>query len=767
MKYKDNLCKKFLKNLSNKKGEVSYISVVIVFFVILVFLVTFFGYWETTHRIELTQENVQLSLDNYLMDHYSDLYSPLANGGKNSEDQEDKYKRTFQKIFAQLDTEKIAEYMDKDSPYTVTNDGDTITAVDKEGKTAFKISDLKLDYKLSTKYINSNSGSNVTGEVNFQPELIAEYKVETPLNLALVKPVVNFDTYTSSSYKLKYVNEYDDDGNKIAESDNDEPNLDTKIARYTLHFNDGTTQNKSASYRPILVQKLPIPKRDNYMFAGWYKSKLLTGSTYASTPSTYEGDVDYYAKWVNSYHEISNEVKVTFAYYDIVVPSTIAGSLSSTPSTYSYTYNGLPGSCFDYYGKDNQKINFSKVIKYAAENTRNPDNYAHSYYYWPSQAEAEEGIQTLPDYHSTPTTNSDGEWVYKNYSKQTYHPDTYGNPQTSGEKFVTYYDNEGNEIPESDIYEQNANISEVKVWYVNTLKKYKVTAYIVDEDTSEFEENSNGNFVGTKKVVFPNIFYDSALGYPSDDIALKYGVTNITPPLITKKSFTHNGTTYYLQYWAHDKKGNGIVSAYPRYNYRVHSNETLYAIYDTKEFQKIGLSTLSPYVNTYTASNNVTTYRIGGVLTPYNCPDNDTNIKKVGVLFIRANADVIENSTDEDCQRLRNNIIKGLNEGKYAENTSDVLQAKIFPDSDQIFTSTIPGYIYNAKGRLNNKNKGNFTINFTEKTIKNYSMYAIQVMYYDAINPLTGEKYGWILGDNMIKYKFDSNCNYIITDIAK
>ena len=749
---------KFKKVISNKKGDASYVSVVIVMFVILVFFATFLGYWHTNQKIELTEENIQLALDNYLMDHYSDLYEPLANGGKDSKMTEETYKRTFQSIFDKLNVETVAKYMEKNSPYTITNDKDNITAYDTEGDVAFKLNDISLSYKLDSKYANGN------GEVNFQPKLIADYKVETVINLALVKPTINYSTESFSSYKLKYVNEYDDNGTKKAESDNNTPDLSNKTAKYTLHYNDNKTANLSDNYKPSEVKNLPIPRRTNYTFAGWYRSTVLSGATYASTPSTYEGDVDYYAKWVNSYHEISNEVKVTFAYYDIVVPSTIAGSLSSTPSTYSYTYNGLPGSCFDYYGKDNQKINFSKVIKYAAENTRDPDNYAHSYYYWTSQAEAEEGIQTLPDYHSTPTTNNSGEWVYENYSKQTYHPDTYGNPQTSGEKFVTYYDNEGNEIPESDIYEQNANISEVKVWYVNTLKKYKVTAHIVNEDTSEFEENSKGLFVGTKRVVIPNIFYQNPLG-EINELAEKFGVKNITPDLITKEKFVHNNNTYYFQYWSHDKEGNGIVSAYPRYNYRVHSNETLYAIYETKEFQKIGLSTLSPYVNTYTTSNNVTTYRIGGVLTPYNCPDNDTNIKKVGVLFIRTNADVIENSTDEDCQRLRNNIIKGLNEGKYAENTSDVLQAKIFPDSDQIFTSTIPGYIYNAKGRLNNKNKGNFTINFTKKTIKNYSMYAIQVMYYDAINPLTGEKYGWILGDNMIKYKFDSNCNYDITSI--
>lgn len=748
---------KFKKAISNKKGDASYVSVVIVMFVILVFFATFLGYWHTNQKIELTEENMQLALDNYLMDHYSNLYEPLANGGKDSKMTEETYKRTFQSIFDKLNVETVAKYMEKNSPYTITNDKDNITAYDTEGDVAFKLNDISLSYKLDSKYANGN------GEVNFQPKLIADYKVETVINLALVKPTINYSTESFSSYKLKYVNEYDDNGTKKAESDNNTPDLSNKTAKYTLHYNDNKTANLSDNYKPSEVKKLPIPRRTNYTFAGWYRSTVLSGATYSSTPSTYEGDVDYYAKWVNSYHEISNEVKVTFSYYDLDSSTTIDGDLSSTPNTYSYTYDGLPGSCFDYYGKDNQKINFSKVIKYAAENTHDPDNYAHSYYYWSSQAEAEEGIQTLPDYHSTPTTNSDGEWVYKNYSKQIYHPDTYGNPQTSGEKFVTYYDNKGNEISESDIYEENANISEVKVWYVNTPKKYKVTAYIVDKDTSEFEENSNGTFVGTKKVIIPNVFYNSNLGKVSV-VAINYGITNATPTLSTQESFTRNGTTYYFQYWGHSKYGNGVAGFYSRYTYKVTGNETLYAIYDTKKIEKVGLNILNPTVSKYTSSGTKK-FKLGGILTPYNCPDNDSNIKKVTTFFVRDNNESIENASDLEYQNFKDNIIDKLNDGNYANNTTSYLSISLYPNSDQIYTSKIPGFIYTANGLLTNKNRVNLTANMSESSVKGNTIYQIQAMYYDATNPLTGDKYGWILSDNTIKFKFDTNCNYDITSI--
>lgn len=755
---------KFKKAISNKKGDTSYVSVIIVIFVILVFFATFLGYWHTTQKIELTEENMQLALDNYLMDHYSDLYEPLANGGKDSKMTEETYKRTFQSIFDKLDVETVAKYMEKNSPYTITNDKDNITAYDTEGDIAFKLNDISLKYKLDSKYANGN------GEVNFQPKLIADYKVETAINLALVKPTINYSTESFSSYKLKYVNEYDDNGTKKAESDNNAPDLSNKTAKYTLHYNDNKTANLSDNYKPSEVKNLPIPRRTNYTFAGWYRSTVLTGATYSSTPSTYEGDVDYYAKWVNSYHEISNDVKITFAYYGLASETgTASGTLSSTPSTYSYTYDGLPGTCFDYYGKDNQKINFSKVIQYAAKNTKDPDNYAHSYYYWTSQTEAEKGIQTLPNYNTTPTTNSEGEWVYKNYTKQVYHPSTYGQPQSSGEKFVTYYDNEGNEISENDIYEKNANISEVKVWYVNAPKKFKVTAYIVDKDTSEFEENSAGTFTGTKEVIIPNVFYGSNIGsIKSDDIAYKYGIRNSTSALTTSNQFTHNGKTYYFQYWAHDKEGNGTTGTYPRYTYKIMTNETLYAIYDTKELQKIGLNILNPNVNLSTTSAGVTKYGLSGVVTPYNCPDNDTNITKVAGFYIRDKNDVLSNCTKEEFDKLKSFLVKKLVDNKYEANSSKQLAVTIYPDSDQLAITKIQGLIFNANGLLTNKNRVNINCTFNSTAVKSdKNFYFVQAMYYNGTNPLTGEKYGWILSDNTIKFKFDDNGNYTVSEFSK
>ena len=179
------------------------------------------------------------------------------------------------------------------------------------------------------------------------------------------------------------------------------------------------------------------------------------------------------------------------------------------------------------------------------------------------------------------------------------------------------------------------------------------------------------------------------------------------------------------------------------------------------------MSTLTPNVNQYTTSAGVKKYKLRGDFTPYNCPDKDADIKKIAVLFIRTTSDAIDNCTDTEFQSFRDNIAKKLTEGGYSDKTGSSVTVGVYPDSDQILQSKVTGYMYPAQGNLSNKNRATTNVNFGASTVKNYSMYQIHAMYYDKINPLTGEKYGWIIGDNIVKFKFDADCNYTITDIVK
>lgn len=74
---------------------------------------------------------------------------------------------------------------------------------------------------------------------------------------------------------------------------------------------------------------------------------------------------------------------------------------------------------------------------------------------------------------------------------------------------------------------------------------------------------------------------------------------------------------------------------------------------------------------------------------------------------------------------------------------------------------------FNANGLLTNKNRVNIVAGFTAKSLTNNNIYLIEAMYYNGTNPLTGEKYGWILSDNTIRFKFDDKCNSTVSEFSK
>ena len=115
--------------------------------------------------------------------------------------------------------------------------------------------------------------------------------------------------------------------------------------------------------------------------------------------------------------------------------------------------------------------------------------------------------------------------------------------------------------------------------------------------------------------------------------------------------------------------------------------------------------------------------------------------------------------------KFKNNIITELNAGKYGEGTTQVTKFTIQPSNNQVYQNELRGSALYCKGFLSNYNRILIGAKYTEDSLKDQTIYMIQALYYDKINPLTGEKYGWILSDNTIKFKFDTNCNYDITSI--
>ena len=69
---------------------------------------------------------------------------------------------------------------------------------------------------------------------------------------------------------------------------------------------DGTVPVKSYSYNQTSYPKLPVPVRDGYTFAGWYKDAKYKSKVSSLTKTMYE-DLELHAKWTGKSYTVTFE----------------------------------------------------------------------------------------------------------------------------------------------------------------------------------------------------------------------------------------------------------------------------------------------------------------------------------------------------------------------------------------------------------------------------------------------------------------------------
>ena len=72
-----------------------------------------------------------------------------------------------------------------------------------------------------------------------------------------------------------------------------------QVCTVTYHVNDGSIQDQSnyESYRVGVGLTLPIPKKEGFLFRGWYPTEDFSGEAVTAIGSDAAGDKIYYAKW--------------------------------------------------------------------------------------------------------------------------------------------------------------------------------------------------------------------------------------------------------------------------------------------------------------------------------------------------------------------------------------------------------------------------------------------------------------------------------------
>ncbi|MGN1139378.1 MAG: RICIN domain-containing protein [Ruminococcus sp.] len=386
-----------------------------------------------------------------------------------------------------------------------------------------------------------------------------------------------------------------------------------------------------------------------------------------------------------------------------------------------------------------------QAVNVSSEAKESIDNILDEYVLWTSLKDATLGIAQEVNLHSADNSN---------YAESEYHTDCYGNPQTSGEKWVTYTSNKSQEIAEKIDGElsdnDKINLQTIDVWLFNKPKTYTVTYCSADSD---FSSDITGDFLvlqgESNQKTLKGIYYNQRLGDGTDtekteeipNFLENYGVqTYSSKNITTSKTITVNGLTYVFRGWSTDIDGKEIISSDILYRYRVTKDITLYPVYRKEGTDVIGLTATANSVDLSFADSDppAQTTRLNTMLNTYGCVDNDTNISDVSVIYVTdaktaisankasvqaAVQKALKNHTTDD--KTFNGDISGIGKGNYMiHNVGD------------------------GDVNLTTKNRVQFTTTFKNDALADQKFAVFVAMKY---------KGTWIVSDNYIYYQFDEN----------
>ncbi|MGN0501751.1 MAG: hypothetical protein ACI4HN_02405 [Ruminococcus sp.] len=457
---------------------------------------------------------------------------------------------------------------------------------------------------------------------------------------------------------------------------------------------------------------------------------------------------------------IDRYITVTLNYYNRAVVNGSPATMESDATSVD-----IPVKLVSKYISDG-KIDTAQIIIDAAvvaDSKYKFDNVIEGYCVWGSQKEASTtGIASYYNFHTG-----------KNYESSVYHTDCYGkslNEPKDSDKWVTYNNNTLEEN-EAGTLDDTSDLSTINVWLFNYPKTYNVTYYSAPDSFSTIAEGDTFVYTDVENESFlSGIYYNQRLG--SEDDAEEgsaidtltghltgYKLPSVSGKIVTTASeITVSGTPYYFKGWATDKEGKVIVSTDIRYRYRVTNDITLYPVY-SKYKANVGLTATAINPDIYIDSDNNARTRLNTMLNPYGCPDYDTNIKKVAIVYVTdANGKLVTNKAAKVQAAVQKSLAK--NDSKSENSGASFADKPLTVDGDIVegTETTEKVTIGNANYfvhlvssddvTLTSKNRVQFTTTFKTDQLKNKTLAAFVAMKYNE---------EWKVSDNYINYIFDEN----------
>lgn len=548
------------------------------------------------------------------------------------------------------------------------------------------------------------------------------------------------ETYKDSGYKLKItLTTQPDDGSTLED----------------IYRKDYSTTPVSGGYF--------APSNDTT----WNAGKILSNTlTYTCEISNLFNNDSLVTNSVIFYSDLSTgSFKVNFKYYDRDT-SSLQHSLPATIDTDSTTFPVVVSMS----SSDANDKKIENAIATAILNLK-INNVIDEYTFWASQSQAESGIAGRTNYH----TNS-------NYEATLYHTDCYGNVQTSGEKWVTYFDADNSEITENIAQADPTRVASVAVWGYNEPRQYSVTVVAPKTEGAQLSQKSalySNVYLSDGTLTSYKGFYNQRLGVAdTDEDAIAVGSNEPSTYLKNygiKTAFLGEQVT--APQTAKDSEGNSLkfdgwyvngvkVTSNKTYSYRISADLTVVAGYvpvDTVE--RVGASVTKNASDIYVDANGVERIRFNTQLNVYGCPDSDPNIQNVAAVYVRLPAKDSNGNTitwsednlnklnlDEIKTHIKSSLDSSSKSSTYTVNITNVVtdgSAKVIYYSYKVTQSDT---ISSDQVKLTNKNRVQFTLQMKSELCKAGGSNSA-VLAFAAI------KYGendsnavWTVSDNYVSY---------------
>ena len=454
--------------------------------------------------------------------------------------------------------------------------------------------------------------------------------------------------------------------------------------------------------------------------------------------------------------------EIQFKYYDRYEIDGKPAGIESEETVYSVQVKNIPQEFISYeVDRSVKSIDFSKLIGAKAvefsESELAVNNVMCDYDLWTSQSAAVEamGSRTYFADGNPVSYGSDTEYHTDYLGKPHGHAGYSGQAESKDEKWVNYYDSEGNELKERFASpEDYTRVNKIVVWCYNYPKRYNVDIYGANSADDVVKKTVNGGDVyvanakstdNSVKRLNDKYYYNQRFGGETGNkdqdaggFIENYGLkryTNIMPEDYAAESFDD----YKFAYWAYNPEGTQIASVEREFWYRVTTDTKLYAVYAKNGSSQPGISISANENDTFVDSSGVSKTRLNILGNVYGAAEYDKNVQKLSFVNISLSTQIRDNPdvyTPEKINALfeqYKNQLKELIKTNDEENGSKKFSsAETYSgDIDKItkevnstlnLTLTTKGYIYTVVSNGNTPLPGDSTAKLTNKNRVQFTM---------------------------------------------